>query len=182
MRALSAELGVEAPSLYGHVRDKADILDGMAELVYGEIEVPPLGDDWPVRIQKYADTFRSALLRNPNLVPVVAVRPVMSISTIGFVETALSELVALGLDGHEAQYTLDTMVSFVIGHVLFELSTRNATISGRDPEELARQRAHLPADRYPNVARTLAVPVDSTIEFEFGLSLLVEGLRRLVER
>lgn len=182
MRALSAELGVEAPSLYGHVKDKAEILDGLAELVYGEMTVPPSGDNWTVRVRMYADAFRRALLRHPNLAPVVAVRPVMSVATIGFVENALAELVALGLTGHQAQYTLDTMASFVIGNVLFELSTRNQAIGGHDPEALAAARTALPADRYPNVARTLAVPVDSTVEFNFGLSLIIDGLRPYITK
>ena len=46
MRKLAKELGVEAMSLYNHVANKDDLLDGMIDIVFGEIEPPPADGDW----------------------------------------------------------------------------------------------------------------------------------------
>jgi len=184
MRALSAALGVEAPSLYGHVKDKADILDGLAELVYSEVYVPATRDEWPRRIQLYCNGFRRALLKNPNLASLVATRPVLSLSTLDIIESGLAEMRQHGLSVEQATFAFDTIASFVTGHVLFELTSTEQTkvMGGHDPARLASARAALPADRYPNVRLALGTTIDRTAEFNFGVSLIVEGLRPLVER
>lgn len=180
MRALSRELGVEAPSLYTHVTDKCDILDGLAELVYSGVSVAASDEPWPTRVQLYCGAFRGALLRNPNLVPVVSVRPVMSTATHELMDAALGELVALGLSSRQALFTLDTIVAYVIGHVLTELSGDPA-LGGHEPEEVAAARAALPEEAYPHVRRTLSEGVvDRTAEFEHGMKMIIAGIADLI--
>ncbi len=181
MRALSAELGVEAPSLYGPVRDKGDILDGLAELVWGEVSPPTEDAVWSIRVRRYCENFRRVLLSNPELVPVLAVRPVVGLSTLDLVEVALGELRDLDMSPRDAVFTLDTLVAFVIGHALSELSA-DPTLSGHDPAAISAARAALPADRYPNVRETLAEGgVDRTAEFNHGLDLLIRGLASVLD-
>ena len=64
MRKLAKELGVEAMSLYNHVANKADLLDGMIDIVFGEIDPPAAGGDWKAELRKRAVSTREALLRH----------------------------------------------------------------------------------------------------------------------
>src|SRR5271165_4993706 len=65
MRRLAQGLGVEAMSLYHHVANKDDILDGMVDIVFGEIELPPTGADWKTALGRRAHSARAALSRHP---------------------------------------------------------------------------------------------------------------------
>src|ERR1700682_1293798 len=65
MRKLGHELGVEAMSLYNHVRNKVDMLDGMVDVVFSQIELPADGVDWRSAMRKRAISAREALLRHP---------------------------------------------------------------------------------------------------------------------
>ena len=65
MRALGSALGVKAMSLYNHVADKDAILDGIVDLVVGEIEVPSPLDPWRLAMRKRALSAHAALLRHP---------------------------------------------------------------------------------------------------------------------
>src|SRR5882724_7560396 len=65
MRRLAQELGVEAMSLYHHVAGKSDILDGMIDIVFGEIELPPADCDWQTALRRRAQSARAALRRHP---------------------------------------------------------------------------------------------------------------------
>jgi len=64
MRKLAAELGVEAMSLYNHVANKEDLIDGMIDLVFGEIELPPSDGDWKTAMRRRAISLRDVLLRH----------------------------------------------------------------------------------------------------------------------
>ena len=176
MRALSARVGVEAPSLYTHVLDKEDLLDGLAELIFSEVQVEPSDDPVPVRIEMYCRALRRALLTNAHLASVAATRPVVSLSTLHLVEQALGELIDAGLDAQQALYTLDSLVSFVVGHALAEIGD-NPEIGGHSEDEIASQRAALPAEHFPNVAATLGRGrVDREAEFQFGIRLIINGI------
>lgn len=65
MRKLALELGVEAMSLYHHVANKDDILGGMVDLVFAEIELPAKGDDWKPAMRDRARSARAAMRRHP---------------------------------------------------------------------------------------------------------------------
>src|SRR2546421_7126099 len=65
MRKLGQELGVEAMSLYNHVRNKVDMLDGMVDVVFGEIDLPANGIDWRTAMRQRAISARQALLHHP---------------------------------------------------------------------------------------------------------------------
>ena len=64
MRKLAKELGVEAMSLYNHVANKNDLLDGMIDIVFSEIDPPAAGGDWKAELRKRAVSTRAALLRH----------------------------------------------------------------------------------------------------------------------
>jgi AcrR family transcriptional regulator len=173
MRHLAAELGVEAPSLYKHVRGKDDLLDGVAEVIYGAVQVPPSDDEWPERVAAHARAFRSVLLAHPNAISVVAMRPVASLATLEMMERLLDELVRSGWDLDGAFSVLDTVVSFVVGVALTELS---GELARRTTGELDDATAMSFAHQFPLVEATLR-RTGHTTTFEFGLQALLVGLR-----
>src|SRR5260370_24543541 len=65
MRNLGAKLGVEAMSLYNHVRNKEDMLDGMVDVVFSQIDLPPSGADWRTAMRQRAISVHQVLLRHP---------------------------------------------------------------------------------------------------------------------
>lgn len=180
MRNLGRRLGVEAPSLYAHVDSKTALLDGITALIYAEIRPETETGTWQQTTRYYAGQLRDALLRHPNAVPVMAVRPVLSPSTLRLVEEMLARLVDLGFSKHAARWTLDTLVAFVMGHVLTEL-TDNPDLSGHRPDDVIAARAMLPAEQFPNVLEALAAGVpDRAAGFNHGLELLIGGIEPLV--
>lgn len=181
MRKLGRTLGVEAMSLYHHVRDKDELLDLMIDRVYDDIDIVELPDDWPGRLATYCDALRAALTRHPNLMPAVATRPVMSTSTMGLVELALEEFTGIGLDAETAQRVLAVTVSFVIGHVLSEVGSR-PELGGHSQSEVRRFRSELGPDEFPLVVGALGgLAPDRDAEFELGVQFLVEGVRSVLD-
>jgi AcrR family transcriptional regulator len=65
MRSIGQQLGVEAMSLYRHVQNKEDVLDGMVDLVFGEIELSASEPDWRAAMRRRAISARAVLHRHP---------------------------------------------------------------------------------------------------------------------
>lgn len=176
MRRLGQQLGVEAPSLYKHVAGKADILDGIIDLVYEEIDFGETDGCFRTRVRHYSNSFRQALLRHPNVVQILAMRPVTGESTIGLVELALGELAGLGFSPQDGRRFLNVTVNFIIGHTLSQVGEQKAHV-----DEVLAARRTLDPERFPNVVTSLATaPVDHDGEFDLGIDLIVDGIERKV--
>lgn len=176
MRRLGDLLGVEAPSLYKHIAGKPDILDGIVELVYEEVDFDGITGSFRERVLAYSSAFRSALLGHPNAVPLVAMRPVTAEHTIVLVEAALEEMSGLGFTAQEGRKFLNVAVSFIVGHALAEVGARRSSF-----EEIAVVRRNLDKTQFPNVVASLAThPVDHDAEFELGINLIVDAIERVV--
>lgn len=176
MRRLGQELGVEAPSLYKHVAGKADILDGIIDLVYEEIDFGEAEGPFRDRVRSYARSFRYALLRHPNVVQLLAMRPVTGATTIDLVETALAELSRLGFNPQASRRFLNVTVNFIIGHTLSQVGEQQIAL-----EELMEVRQRFDPVEYPNFSQSLASdPVDHDGEFELAIDLIVDGIERSV--
>jgi TetR/AcrR family transcriptional regulator, tetracycline repressor protein len=122
MRRLGRELGVEAMSLYGYVDSKKDLLDGVLERVYEELPPSLVADGpWQERLRTTAFVFRRVLLRHPNMVSLVAARPVVNGSGARLVDSAKEDLQRCGLDPVRASQVLTAIVAFTVGHVANEV-------------------------------------------------------------
>jgi AcrR family transcriptional regulator len=176
MRRLGRELGVEAMSLYSYVDSKQDLIEGVVEQVFREMPLVTSGPGpWQEGLRIHAAAFREVLLRHPNAVRLVAGRPLITEGTIAFVESALVELQAIGLDLDTADRVLEVIASFTLGHVAEYVEDRS-----RRAEEVARGDA-VDATRFPNVAAIRRQPpMDPDAEFAFGFSLVIAGIERLL--
>jgi AcrR family transcriptional regulator len=183
MRKLGQELGVEAMSLYNHVANKEDVYAGMVELVLDEFELPAEEGDWKATIRRTAVAAHGALLRHrwaPNLMMTVTK---VSPARLRWNEFVLSTFREAGFSAdltHHAYHALESHITgFALWQVNMPFETREELVGVA--EDFLRD---FPVDDYPyfieHVRQHLepSSPSGAT-EFEFGLDLILDGLRRL---
>jgi AcrR family transcriptional regulator len=181
MRRLAQRLGVEAMSLYHHVEHKDDLLDGLVDLVYAEIEVPLDLPDWQEAVRRQAHSARAALGRHRWAVALMASRLRPGPANLRHHNAVLGVLRRAGFPVDLAVHAFSLLDSFVYGFVLQEQALPFET-----PEELDRLGKQLlpslPANTYPYMAETVAALTGAGYafgdEFAGGLDLILEGLER----
>jgi AcrR family transcriptional regulator len=184
MRKLAKELGVEAMSLYHHVANKEDILDGLVDIVFGEIDVPSPGElDWRTAMRRRAISVRAALNRHRWAVGLMEGRMRPGPASMRNHDAVMGCLREAGFPFRAAVHAYSVMDAYIYGFALQEKNLPFET-----PEESAQvihtQRQQVPdMDEYPylvEVAMELAkAGYDYTTEFEFGLDLILDGLETL---
>ncbi len=179
MRRLAADLGVEAMSIYTHVPNKDALLDGVVEQIMGEVALVPRAGSWEDWVRGQLGSFRDALLRHPRAITIVAVRPVMSETTLALAESVLAELQAVGLSVEEANQLLWVFVGFVIGHALNQIGTMERA-AGPLPAERWADLADVDLDRYPLAVAAFGAErwseTAERAEFDLGVDLLLAGM------
>ena len=186
MRKLGQALGVEAMSLYYHVANKDALLDGMVDLVFGEIEFPASGADWKSAMRQRAVSARAALRRHPWAVALMESRRTPGPANLGHHDAVLGCLRQAGFPVALAAHAYSLLDAYIYGFALQE-----ATLPFDTPEqttELAQEiLAGFPADAYPHLAELAVQHVlqpgyDYGDEFQFGLDLILDGLERAAQR
>jgi AcrR family transcriptional regulator len=178
MRKLGAALGVEAMALYYHVPNKAALIDGIAELVLGQLELPAdYNADWAELIRAVARSFRQLGRAHPNVFPLLATVGFSNPSSVRPAETVLEVLCRAGLDPASAFVAFVTLKSFVVGHTVWAIGEPYAT--DRDGPIGDEPLPALPADEYPRLAAFAAELAVTEVETEFerGLELIIDGIR-----
>jgi len=186
MRELGLRLGVEAMSLYNHVANKDDILDGMVDLVVGEIDLPSATVDWKAAMRRRAISARAVFSRHPWASALIDARESSGPERLRYLEWVIGTLRRAGFSVELARHAFSLLDSYVYG---FGRQQANMSAgSGAEPEEMAEAflRA-VPADEYPYlremiVAQATSSGYDDTADFEFGLDLILDGLQRLLGR
>ena len=183
MRALGEQLGVEAMSLYYHVANKDKLLDGMVDLVYGEIELPSGEADWKTTIRRVATSAHQALSRHRWAITQMETRTRPGPANLRHHDSVIRTFREAGFSIKQAIHAFSVLDSYISGFALQQL-----TMPFDTSEELAEMAesilAQFPADEYPHLAETITEHVtkagyDYEAEFLFGLDLILEGLDRL---
>ena len=187
MRKVAGELGVEAMSLYNHVANKDDILDGLVDMVFGEIEVAAPGEvEWKTAMRRRAVSVREALNRHPWAIGLMEGRMKPGAASMRNHNAVMGCLREGGFSFRAAVHAYSVMDAYIYG---FALQEKNLPF--QTPEESAQvidsQRRHAPQmDQYPyllEIASELAkAGYDYAAEFEFGLDLILDALERLPRR
>jgi len=178
MRRLAQVLGIEAPSLYKHIANKADILDGIAGLVYEEIDFGDASGSFSERVHSYANGCRRALLRHPNAVPIMATRPVTGRNTIALAQTVIEQMHSLGFCTEVGRRIVNVSYGFIVGHALAEVGSGRTSLA-----QMPEVRRSFECVVSEDVARTLALdPVDHDAEFELGIDLIIAGIERKADK
>lgn len=185
MRRLAEALGVEAMSLYHHVANKDDILDGMVDRVFAEIELTPRTAAWKEAMRQRACSVRAALTRHRWAIRLMGSRASPGPATLAHHDAVLGCLrhngFSIALTGH-AYSLLD---SYIFGFVLTEQNLPFQT-----PEETksvaAEMMKHFSVDQYPHlvelaVQRVLQPGYSYGDEFMVGLELVLDSLGRALQ-
>jgi AcrR family transcriptional regulator len=187
MRKLGQQLGVDPMSLYNHVRDKDDLLDGIADAVVGEIDAPSAGSDWRTSMRDVLLAARTAMLRHPWAAEVLETRETPGPATMRHMEVVLGILRRGGFSIDLAHHGLHVLGSRVFGFSQDLFDDKSEPIP--DAEALQAISRDM-AVAYPNIAE-LALAVrhegglggcDDDVEFRFGIDLILDGLERMRER
>ncbi|WP_407317439.1 TetR/AcrR family transcriptional regulator C-terminal domain-containing protein [Isoptericola halotolerans] len=181
MRAVAGRLGVEAMSLYNHVRHRDDLLDGMVDAVFAEIELPAAEVEWREAMRRRADSARQALRHHPWAVGLLDSRSAPGPATLRHHDAVLGVLRTGGFSVAGAARAFSVIDSYLYGFVLQEVS-----LPFRSSEELGEVAGGildgLDAERYPHLVEittqhALQPGYDYADEFDAGLALILDALR-----
>lgn len=189
MRNLAERLGVVPMALYKHVANKEELLDGMVEVIVGEIEPPAEGADWKDAVRQRILSARRSLLRHRWASQVIESR------------THASPVVLDHMEGLIATFRAGGFSVDLTHHVMHALGTRMWGFTQEvfptpappaDPDARAAMFAQF-TERYPRIIEmataaahdegsTVGAGCDDQFEFEFALDLLLDGFERLHEQ
>ena len=183
MRKLGQELGVEAMALYHHFANKDDLVDGMVDLVFGEIELPPSSRDWRTAMRQRAIGVRNALLRHRWAVGLMESRRRPGPANLRHHDAVIGSLRAGGFDIGMAAHAYSVLDSYIYGFALTKMNLPFETSD--DVADVAQSMLEpFPPDEYPHMLEILTDHVmkpgyDYGEEFEYGLDLILDGLEKV---
>jgi AcrR family transcriptional regulator len=182
MRNLAQELGVKAMSLYNHVKNKDDLIDGIVDIVVGEIEVPNFKLDWKTAMRRRAISAHEVLLRHPWATMPIVSRINVGPAILRYVDATLGCLHKAGFSLEMADHIWNAMDSHIYGFTLQEL---NFPVEAKNYSEAAKEGLPLiPAEQYPYMNdlthEVIERRYDGLHDFEFGLDLILNGLGALL--
>jgi AcrR family transcriptional regulator len=123
LRKLAVRLGVQAPTLYWHIRNKAELVNALADAILRDelaaMAPPATGESWREWLIGVAKRLRRAMLAHPDGARVISAAH-LSTALAAISERAMSTLVASGLPLREARLTVLVVQKFTLGHVLEE--------------------------------------------------------------
>jgi len=184
MRRLAQELGVEAMSLYTHVRNKDDLLDGMADAVISQI--PPSAGEagWKTSLRQMALAAREVMLRHPWAPRIIETRAAPGPAALGYINAVLGTLREGGFTIAQTHQALHILGSRALGftQALFD----DSGDGDLDPQTAAQLQDQLGATHPYVVEMALAVThggalgaCDDAAEFAFALDFILDGLDQL---
>jgi AcrR family transcriptional regulator len=187
MRKLAKELGVEAMSLYNHVANKDDLLDGMVDLVFAEIELPSSDGDWKAAMRARAVSTRDALNRHRWAIGLMEGRTTHGPANLSLHDAVLGCLRAAGFSLEMTVHAYSVQDSYIYGFALQErdMSSESADDFAAEAQRQMHAYQAVLAD-YPHLVEVVGGYVakagyDYATEFLFGLDLILDGLDRLRE-
>jgi AcrR family transcriptional regulator len=183
MRRLSEEVGRDPTVLYRHIPNKAALLDGVAEIVLGQLQLDTADQDWAGQLRTVAHDFRRLALEHPNVVPLLVTRPLATPlgqrppGMLRPLENVLALLTSAGFSGVDALHIYRMVFGYLHGHILTEL--QEVIERPEETDDVLRLGLHrLAVTEFPQV-RALASALasyDGAAELDRGLDLLLSGL------
>ena len=185
MRRLGQALGVEAMSLYNHARNKEDILNGVVDVIVGEIEIVPRTSDWTTTMRRQVGEARTVLRRHPWMPRVMETRANPGPATMRYLEAVITILREGGFSvdlTHHAMHVLGSR-HLRLQPGAFRHNRASRVSSPRSPL-WPRRRCRRSTPTSPNCSAAVSHEgglggCDDDVEFAFGLDLILEGLERL---
>lgn len=183
MRRLGGVLGAGAMSLYHYVANKEDLLDGMVDLVFAEIELPTSDGDWREAMRRSSASARDVLLRHSWAIALMESRTNAGPAGLRYREAVLACLRRAGFPIEMAVHANWLLNSYVYGYVLQAVNLPFDSAAGLAVMVDEVYLPQLPPEQYPylneSAAALLAGGYDPAAEFAFGLDVVIEALERL---
>jgi AcrR family transcriptional regulator len=181
MRRLAKELGVEAMSLYNHVKNKDDLLAGIIDLATSEIELPEVDGDWKAAMRRSSISAKDVYLRHTWLTGLMHSKQSGGPASLRRGEWMLATLREAGFSDDLTYHAYHIIGAYLMGVTAQHLSVAPVK---EDLAGMARQfLAQLPPGQYPYMIEHVEQHIDPdhqhTGGFELGLDLLLDGLERL---
>jgi AcrR family transcriptional regulator len=183
MRKLGEALGVEAMSLYNHVANKDELLDGMVDLVFAEIQLPDIGAGWKTAMRRRAESARQALGRHPWAINLMSTRTSPGPATLRHHDAVIGSLRAGGFSIAMTAHAFSLLDSYIYGFALQEATLPMGDTEDETAEVAKMMMAQVSPDEYPHlteltVEHILQPGYDYGDEFHFGIDLILDGLER----
>jgi AcrR family transcriptional regulator len=181
MRKLGQELGVEAMAVYYHFANKDEVIDGIVDIVFSEIELPTDGTGWRTAMRQRAISLRDVLLRHRWAIGLMEARRNAGPENLRHHDAMLGSLRAAGLGMDLAAHAYSLLDSYIYGFALTKMN-----LPFQDTEEVAEvaqgMLRRFRVDEYPNLVAIIAERMkpgyDYGDEFEYGLDLILDGLQK----
>ena len=187
MRKLADELDAGAMSLYHYVPNKTDLIDGMVDIVFGEIEPPSLELDWKTAMRRRAVSTREALNRHRWAVGHMEGRTTHGPANLRLHDAVLGCLRAAGFSIEMTVHAYSVQDAYIYGFALQEtdMSSQTPDDFAAEAQRQMREYESVLAE-YPHLVEVVGGHVaeagyDYAKEFLFGLDLILDGLERLLE-
>jgi AcrR family transcriptional regulator len=180
MRKLGQELGVEAMAVYYHFANKDEVIDGIVDIVFSQIDLPASGADWKSAMRQRAVSLRDVLLRHRWAIGLMESRRKPGPANLRHHDVVIGSLRSAGLDMPTIAHAYSLVDSYVYGFALFAMNLPF------DPSEEVADlgqgvlRAY-PVNAYPNLVAYISAMrpgYNYGDEFEYGLDLILDGLDR----
>ena len=183
MRKLGQALGVEAMAVYYHFANKEQVLDGIVDLVFGEIELAVAGADWKAAMRARAISVRDALLRHRWAIGLMESRTNPGPANLRHHDAVIGCLRAAGFDMAAVATAYSLLDAYIYGFALTKMNLPFEDTS--DIVELSESMlAPFAPGEYQNLAdfiteHAMQPGYDFADEFEVGLDVILDGLERL---
>jgi len=192
MRKLGEALGVEAMSLYNHIASKSDLLDGMIDIVFGEIDLPAVTGDgngapgWRAAMRRRAISARQVLRSHPWAIGLMESRITPGPATLRHHDAVLGCLRRAGFSLELTAHAYSLLDSYIYGFALQEAGLPFGT--GEEAAQVAQEiSAQFASGQYPYLTEIAMAHVvrpgyDYADEFEIGLDLILDSLQAAMSR
>jgi AcrR family transcriptional regulator len=182
MRTLAELLEVAPMAAYRHVANKEDLIDGMVDAVFGEVDLPAPGADWKTAMLQRAISMRGVLERHRWAIGLMESRTNAGPASLRHHDTVIGILRAAGFDIEMAAHAYSLLDAYIYGFAMTHLNLPFDT-----PESVAEvaqtMLAPFPAGDYPNLLEFITEHAmkpgyDYADEFEYGLDVILDGIER----
>lgn len=184
IRSLARELGVKPMAVYHHVANKEQILDGIVDLVFREIELPSPGGDWRAEMRRRAISARAVLNRHPWAIGLLQTRTIPGPAALRHHDAVIGTLRAAGFSVEMTAHAYALLDSYTYGFAVQEAALPFKGLESV-AEVTAPQPHPAPADEYPHLIEMATQHILQPTyrfgdEFEPGLTVLLDALSRSI--
>jgi AcrR family transcriptional regulator len=184
MRKLAQELGVDPMTLYRHFENKEALLDGVADVLWSEVQLPESEVGWEALLRSFATSLRALAHAHPHAYALLCKNQSLSLALLRLCDVALEQLQQAGFAQKRAMEILCTVSSYAMGYAMVELSALAPVPSERETPELSdigrltQLMRRLPRETPAHLVEVACVLTncDMDAQFLFGLDLMLTSL------